>query len=221
MNQYITLLFSLLAEFFLPPRTQPPGAGDRPPRSPACPRAWSQRGAGFPRLARLEAGDCSSGSPEPERRMARRTSSGPVARGPVPRERSLSENRTPTQAVFRADRSIARDRPSPYGKRHAFFTVARGFVPRDHTREKNLFRSFRSCMSIVTPTKKTHAAPGRFLDLGTARDRPSPYGGRETALQTVARGPVPRERQTRAKNARSPRPPFRSRHVAGQALALR
>ncbi len=36
MNQYITLLFSLLAEFFLPHRTQPPGAGDRPSRSPAC-----------------------------------------------------------------------------------------------------------------------------------------------------------------------------------------
>ena len=38
MYQYITLLFSLLAEFFLPHRTQPAGAGDIPPRSPACPR---------------------------------------------------------------------------------------------------------------------------------------------------------------------------------------
>ena len=28
----------------------------------------------------------------------------------------------------------------------------------------------------------------------TARDRPSPYGERETVLQTVARGPVPRDR---------------------------
>ena len=55
MNQYITLLFSLLGEFFLPHRTQPPGAGDRPPRSPAI------------------SSDCSSGSPDPERRMARRT----------------------------------------------------------------------------------------------------------------------------------------------------
>ena len=88
--------------------------------------------------------------------MARSTSSGPVARGPVPRERSLSENRTPTRAVFRADRSIARDRPSPYRETEpALQTVARGPVPRDHTREKNLFRSFRSCMSIETPTKET------------------------------------------------------------------
>ena len=38
MNQYITLLFSLLAEFFLPYRTQPSGAGGRPPRSHVCPR---------------------------------------------------------------------------------------------------------------------------------------------------------------------------------------
>ena len=59
MNQYITLLFSLLAEFFLPYRTQPPDAGDRPPRSLACPS------------------DCSSGAPAPERRMEREPSPGP------------------------------------------------------------------------------------------------------------------------------------------------
>ena len=41
---------------------------------------------------------------------------------------------------------------------------------------------------------------------GMARDRPSPYGERETALHTVARGPVPRDRPTRAKNAHRPRP---------------
>ena len=71
MNQYITLLFSLLAEFFS--ATQNPfrarSAGDRPPRSFTCPR------------------DCSSGGPDPERCMARKTPSGPVARGPVPRDR--------------------------------------------------------------------------------------------------------------------------------------
>ena len=38
-----------------------------------------------------------------------------------------------------------------------------------------------------------------------ARDRPSPYGETETASPTVARGPVPRDRPTRAKNARQPR----------------
>ena len=145
MNQYITLLFSLLADFFA---IQDPTAPAREtdlrvrPRAPE-PGAREEQGHAcqddqvflivpltrFPRLARLEAGDCSSGSPEPERRMARRTSSGPVARGPVLRERSLSENRTPTKAVFRADRSIARDRPSPYGKRHAFFHRSAGACP--------------------------------------------------------------------------------------------
>ena len=103
MNQYITLLFSLLADF-LPPRTQPPPARETGlrvrPRAPE-PGAREAQGhacqddqvflivplTGLSRLARLEAGDCSSGAPAPERRMARRTSSGPVARGPVPRER--------------------------------------------------------------------------------------------------------------------------------------
>ena len=37
MNQYITLLFSLLAEFFAT-QNPTPGAGDMLPRSPACPR---------------------------------------------------------------------------------------------------------------------------------------------------------------------------------------
>ena len=45
-------------------------AGACPPRSLACPS------------------DCSSGAPAPERRMERRTPPWPVARGPVPRERS-------------------------------------------------------------------------------------------------------------------------------------
>ena len=53
MNQYIILLFFLLVEFFLPHRTQPPVARDRPSRSHACPRAWSQSGAGFTRFTGL------------------------------------------------------------------------------------------------------------------------------------------------------------------------
>ena len=66
--------------------------------------------------------------------------------------------------------SMARDRPSPYGVRHPFFTVARGPVPRD-----------------------------RSVDRSMARDRPSPYGKggafcEEDDPPTVARGPVPRER---------------------------
>ena len=55
-----------------------------------------------------------------------------------------------------------------------------------------------------------------------ARDRPSPYGEREAALDTVARGPVPRDRSICAKIVHRPRPfSSRSRHGEGQALALR
>ena len=118
-------------------------AGACPPRSLACPRAWSQIGAGFTRftrLARLGAGDCSSGSPDPERRMARRTPSGPVARGPVPREHPTRAKNARQPSLF-PDRGTARDRPSPYGKRHVVLTVARGPVPRDRsTRAKNARR---------------------------------------------------------------------------------
>ena len=43
MNQYITLLFSLLAEFFLPHRTQPPARETGPrvrPRAPEMSRIY-------------------------------------------------------------------------------------------------------------------------------------------------------------------------------------
>ena len=45
----------------------------------------------------------------------------PVARGPVPRERWSA-------------RTMARDRPSPYGEGWRFFIVARGPVPREFPR---------------------------------------------------------------------------------------
>ena len=45
--------------------------------------------------------------------------------------------------------------------------------------------------AIARPAQKTHANQRRFLDRGMARDRPSPYGGRETAWHTVSRGPSP------------------------------
>ena len=68
-----------------------------------------------------------------------------------PRVLDPREKRTPTNAVFRSDRGTARDRPSPYGETEtALHTVARGPVPRERSREKRLFRSFRSCMSIET-----------------------------------------------------------------------
>ena len=49
--------------------------------------------------------------------------------------------------------------------------------------------------------------------IGMARDRPSPYGGRDDFVHTtVARGPVPREFSTGIRL---------SMHGEGQALALR
>ena len=47
-----------------------------------------------------------------------------------------------------------------------------------------------------------------FETLGTARDRPSPYGARRGFLRfTVARGPVPRDLPTETKTVRSPETP--------------
>ena len=100
-----------------------------------------------------------------------------------PRAFDLRENRTPTKAVSRADRGMARDRPSPYGETEtALHTVARGPSPAIRAGE-------RVSPASARPTQKTHANQSRFPDRGTARDRPSPYGGREAALKTVARGP--------------------------------
>ena len=117
-----------------------------------------------------------------------------VARGPVPRDRWIP-------------RTLARDRPSPYGEgwrffyrragacpprsfMHRYFFVARGPVPRD-----------------------------RSVARGMARDRPSPYGeggvffrsAGALGCQTRIRAGFPRERWfARGMNAGE-----------GQALALR
>ena len=130
--------------------------------------------------------------------------------------------RPPTS--FPSDRGMARDRPSPYGEREtALHTVARG--PSDAIRA-----SERVSPAIARPARKPNANQCRFLDRGMARDRPSPYGETETALQTVARGPVPRERTTYAKTApanavsRADRGTARDRpspHAEGDVLRLR
>ena len=73
---------------------------------------------------------------------------------------------------------MARDRPSPYGKRHAFFNRSAGDrPPRSHDLHEN----------------RTPANAVSRSDRGTARDRPSPYGETETASPTVARGTGPRD----------------------------
>ena len=57
-----------------------------------------------------------------------------------PRSFDLRENPTPAKAVFRADRGMARDRPSPYVKGRRFFTVARGPGPREKTHRNTVAR---------------------------------------------------------------------------------
>ena len=91
----------------------------------------------------------------------------PVARGPVPRERWIARART-----------MARDRPSPYGEGGAFFIVVRGPVPCDLS---------TAAENVRSPETTAVCCSARCL----ARDRPSPYG--ESSNQAW-RGPVPRHR---------------------------
>ena len=142
-----------------------------PPRSLACPR------------------DCSSGSPDPERRMERRTHPGLVARGPVPRDRSTYAKNA--------------RRPRPFS---VPIEARRGTGPRPTVKRRRPCKPSRGGLSpaISRPTRKPNADQGRFPDRGTARDRPSPYGETETAWHTVARGTGPRDRSTYAKTERQP-----------------
>ena len=82
-----------------------------------------------------------------------------VARGPVPRDLSVPQ-------------SVARDRPSPYGKTGRFSRSAGALGC--HTRIRAGFPRER-------PGPRT-----------MARDRPSPYDSGDVLI-TVARGPVPRD----------------------------
>ena len=72
---------------------------------------------------------------------------------------------------------MARDRPSPYGAGMAVSTtVARGPVPRD--RSRTVFsRSAGACppRSFDPRENRTQTKAVSRADLGTARDRPSPY----------------------------------------------
>ena len=67
-----------------------------------------------------------------------------------PRAYDMRENRTPAKAISRANRGTARDRPAPYGEGMAFFSIARGPVPRERWSARTM-----------------------------ARDRPAPYVKRE------------------------------------------
>ena len=64
-----------------------------------------------------------------------------LARGPVPRERSVTLG-------------MARDRPSPYGEGAAFFPVARGPVPRDRCMARGTRSHARVACEGPRPTVK-------------------------------------------------------------------
>ena len=82
-------------------------------------------------ISKIGAEDRSSGAPDPERRMERRTLSWPVARGPVPRDRSThaktERQPTPFSVPIEAWRGTG---PRPTVNNTLFLTVARGPVPR-------------------------------------------------------------------------------------------
>ena len=65
-----------------------------------------------------------------------------------------------------------------------------------------------------------HDLPGLGRDRSSGSPDPERVK-RAAASFTVARGPVPRDHSTRAKNERKPTPFSRPRHGEGQALALR
>ena len=90
-----------------------------------------------------------------------------------PRSFDLREKRTPAKAIPRSDQGMARDRPSPYGKRHAFFHRSAGACPP---------RSFPFL------ARSAGACPPRLFDL---REKRTP--ARAVSLSIVAwRGTGPR-----------------------------
>ena len=111
--------------------------------------------AGFTRLsrlARLGAENCSSGAPDPERVkrgcLIYRSAGACPPRAPDPREK-----RTQTNAVFPIE-AWRGTGPRPTVKGSCLIYRSAGACPPRAFTRKNLFRSFRSCMSIVTSTSK-------------------------------------------------------------------
>ena len=180
--------------------------------------------------------------------MERRTPSLARSAGACPpRSPDLREKRTPTNRF--PDRGTARDRPSPYGKRHVFLSSRGGLSPASVDLRENhpptnavssteawrgtgprptvkgdglVYRRAGACPPR-SPDLRENCTPTQAVSLPTeARRGPVPrptVSG--TLFFTVARGPVPRDRPTYAENARRQRPFPQPRHGEGQALALR
>ena len=144
-------------------------AGDRPPRSLECANALIGPG-----MARDRPSPYGEGGGAPRKNAPAYRSAGACP----PRSPDLRENRTQPN-IFRVDRSMARDRPSPYGEG--------GAAPRKNASE---YRSAGACPPRSFDLRENRPPTNAIFraDRGMARDRPSPYGeGRR--FFTVARGP--------------------------------
>ena len=125
-----------------------------------------------------------------------------VSRGPVPRERWIA-------------RAMARDRPSPYDERKAYFHRSAGACPPRCPSSRCVFLSV-VCARLITnrsrslgnmpelqailPYRAWHTDAGEGQALALRRKK-------EGVIFTVARGPVPRERwiaRTLARDRPSP-----------------
>ena len=120
---------------------------------------------------------------------------------------------------FDNDRSVARDRPSPYDSGGILITVARGPVPRDRSARQSMARACGChCPSpydlgdILITVARGPVPRALSVRQSMARDRSSPYdsGG---ILIPVARGPVSRDRSRRQSMARDRPSPYGNRRI--------
>ena len=97
-----------------------------------------------------------------------------------------------TRDVFSIARTMARDRPSPYGNAHRFFTVARGPVPRERwsARARTMARDRVSHRPTMKGTFY-HRGPGRRAALLHRDQEVSPtYGIRIRPPLAITVAPV-------------------------------
>ena len=160
----------------LGPRDKPfraRSAGACPPRAHTCPS------------------DRSSGAPAPERRMAKRTPSGPVARGPVPRDLStrteIARQPTPFPRPRHGEgQALALRYKGRFFHRSAGACPPRSFDPRENRTPTNaVFPTEARRGTGPRPTVKRR----RTLSIGQARPRWIRSGAGAPELQTLGQTP--------------------------------